>query len=119
MLRRQCEPTTTQFQANFPIDQVFERVAKALEEARDWQNYHSGGFESPVIFEFMAWPESVRTGGLLLSRHTQYSHSQRFALKLQCNFTQSSLANDFHYDASVLDQTQVEFLARGCIGCVG
>ena len=91
----------------FTIKQLCEHLARAEDEAAQWQEYFAwpdDSAESPayfsVCFEERRSQPVLRAGGITFSIYQQHAIEDRFKLKLVCVLTGEEPRLELHYDAS-------------------
>ena len=115
-------PVSLDFKAQEPLGQTLRRLADALEEQAEWQDYFSPellarhGDESndtralPIGFEYVAEAPPVAAGGLRFTLLRVRAEAARFALKLTCRPVGGGAELEFAFDASRYDAAQAERL---------
>jgi amino acid adenylation domain-containing protein len=105
----------------------FSVLAKSVDEAAreyyKWQNYFDwkqffasngdgdGEGYFPYLFEYEAVESKYSSGAIRYAIKRQYSHIDRFKVKLSCYRSGADLTAEFHYDSAIYDPADINGLA--------
>jgi amino acid adenylation domain-containing protein/non-ribosomal peptide synthase protein (TIGR01720 family) len=107
------------FEPGRSFAETVKQVEEALQDAWEWQEFFSADDaeeietadarrSQAVLFEYEERQAEYRANGLAFKVQRQYCLIDNFKLKLSCIRTGDSLTAEFQYDASRLEETNVE-----------
>jgi amino acid adenylation domain-containing protein/non-ribosomal peptide synthase protein (TIGR01720 family) len=111
-------PVKSDFEPGMSFAGTVKQVEEALQDAWEWQEFFSAGNaevetsvarrSEAVLFESEERQAEYCANGLAFKVQRQYCLLDNFKLKLSCIRTGDSLTAEFQYDASRLEETNVE-----------
>jgi amino acid adenylation domain-containing protein len=112
-------PIQNYVEANISFIEILKTIEKLQQEVYQWQEYFSWKSNSlselfffPICFEFERLHQKAALVNRSFSIIRQYSCIDRFKLKLVCHQKHDTLTTEFHYDASLFSQSDIQRLAR-------
>ena len=108
--------------AGASFEEIVNQVEEALQDAWEWQEWFisddaeetetsNAKLSHSVLFEYEERQTEYRVNGLCFKFQRQYCLTDNFKLKLSCIRSGDSLTAEFQYDASRLEETNVERIA--------
>ncbi|MFE1744011.1 amino acid adenylation domain-containing protein [Coleofasciculus sp. H7-2] len=111
-------PIQSHLEAKLSFGDLLQKVHQAQQEVYQWQEYFSWDLSAaadssffPVCFEFNQWVEKYFAAGVTFSIERHYTCIDRFKIKLAGVERENSLSVEFHYDANLFDEADIQRLA--------
>jgi len=114
-------PIVCRFEGGLRFSDIIEVVARAVREAREWQDYFipeqngsgaGSGLDLPMGFEFEERDEHRNVGTERFSIYKQYICSDPFKVKMTCIRTCEALKAKIDYDLRLFRREDVERIAE-------
>jgi amino acid adenylation domain-containing protein len=111
-------PIKSHLEAKLSFGELLQKVHQAQQEVYQWQEYFSWDFNAsadssffPLCFEFNQAADKYSAAGVTFSIERLYTCIDRFKIKLAGVERDDSLSIEFHYDANLFDEADVQRLA--------
>ncbi|MBD2540827.1 non-ribosomal peptide synthetase [Coleofasciculus sp. FACHB-SPT36] len=111
-------PIQSNLEAKLSFGELLQNVHQAQQEVYQWQEYFSWDFNAsadssffPVCFEFNQAADKYSANSVTFSIERQYICIDRFKIKLAGVERDDSLSIEFHYDANLFTETDIQRLA--------
>ncbi|MEW5861366.1 MAG: amino acid adenylation domain-containing protein [Cyanobacteriota bacterium] len=111
-------PIESHLEAKLSFGELLQNVHQAQQEVYQWQEYFSWDLNAsadssffPVCFEFNQATDKCSAAGVTFSIERLYTCIERFKIKLAGVERQDSLSVEFHYDANLFDEADIQRLA--------
>ncbi|MBD1902829.1 non-ribosomal peptide synthetase [Trichocoleus sp. DQ-A3] len=111
-------PIQSNLEAKLSFGELLQNVHQAQQEVYQWQEYFSWDFNAsadlsffPVCFEFNQAADKYSANSVTFSIERQYICIDRFKIKLAGVERDDSLSIEFHYDANLFAETDIQRLA--------
>jgi amino acid adenylation domain-containing protein len=110
-------PIQGRLEAKLSFVDLLQKIHQAQQEVYQWQEYFSWDLNAsadssffPVCFEFNQSPDKCSAAGVTFSIERQYTCIDRFKIKLAGVERDDSLSIEFHYDANLFDEADIQRL---------
>jgi amino acid adenylation domain-containing protein len=106
-------PVACRFEETHSVEQFLKQLRTILRRAYEWQEYfawekvesvaNTPAFVSPVAFEFLELPETLRGGRPAMRLSSLTAGSERFRFKLACIQQGESVRAELRFDAAICE----------------
>jgi amino acid adenylation domain-containing protein len=111
-------PIQSHLEANISFTELLQNTLISQQEVHQWQEYFSWEIYNlpdlsflPVCFEFHQTHQKIALDNLSFSIIRQYTCIDRFKIKLVCTEQDNVCITEFHYDAGLFNESDIQRLS--------